>query len=427
MARGGEANVGAAATRGAGSRLRLVTARPDVIEYGLASLGSALAVAILWLRTDLKTMGTAAFADPGWDRHLYIELAREAPFDFRLAPYCWRVLAAWLAKAMPLGLQASFETVTVVALIGGGVAVYSLIRAVGFSRMHGALGVLLLFGMGWGPKFQLSDFWVPDALAFAVTVGALTLAAKRQLLATAIVMAVGVLAKESVLFVAPLVYTLGARTMIDRRWLLRAALVAAPALVVFVGIRVAIPQDNGDAAYIATMPPVISRFPELFGEYGYRERLDSIAQEQRWAHKEWSDWDRYFTDPFGLLLLGLAIVGGVRTPVLAAKLSPFLLLVYSQLLFATDTQRLLVLAFPALAWLAMEGTKELRDRIGLDARGLVPLAAVLFALTLRDPSGYGRTLWIEALLVCGYLPLGVVVRRVGLSHSPGHAPTPPGP
>jgi hypothetical protein len=403
-------------------RLRL--SRPAVIEYGLATLASAAAVAILWYRTDLKTMGTAAFADPGWDRHLYIELARRAPFDFRLAPYCWRVLAPWLAKALPLGLQASFQTVTVVALVAGGLAVYALIRAVGFSKTHGALALLLLFGIGWGPKFQVSDFWVPDATAFAFTVVALLLAARRQLVAVAVVMAAGVLAKESVLFVAPLVYTLSARRLFDRRWLLKAALAAIPALAVVSGIRIAIPQDNGNAAYIATMPPVISRFPELFGEYSYSERFDSIAREQRWEHREWTDWDRYFTDPFGALLLGLAVAGTVRTPILAAKLAPYLVLVYSQLLFATDTQRLLVLAFPALAWLAVEGADELRERVGLAPAVLVPLAAALFALVLRYPAGYGRSVWLEALLVVVYVPLAVAGGRRCPSLRPASPPAP---
>jgi hypothetical protein len=394
--------------------------RPAVIEYGLATLGSAFAVAILWLRTDLKTIGTVAFADPGWDRHLYIELAREEPFDFRLAPYCWRVLAPWLAKALPFGLQASFQTVTVVALVAGGLAGYALIRAVGFSKTHGALSMLLLFGMGWGPKFQLSDFWVPDATAFAFTVVALLLAARRQPVAVAVVMAAGVLAKESVLFVAPLVYTLNARRLFDRRWLLKAALAAIPALVVAGGIRIAIPQDNGNAAYIATMPPVISRFPELFGEYSYSERLDSIAREQRWGDRQWSDWDRYFTDPFGVLLLALAVAGAAHKPLLAAKLAPFLVLVYSQLLFATDTQRLLVLAFPALAWLAMEGVDDLR----VGPAALIPLAAVLFALSLRDPAGYGRGVWLEALLVVGWVPLAAAVghRRPSLRPASPSAP-----
>jgi hypothetical protein len=397
---------------GRGLNRRLLLLRPMLTEYGLVTLGSAFAVAILWLRTDLKTMGTAAFADPGWDRHLYIELARRPLFDFQLAPYCWRVLTPWLAKALPFGLQTSFQTVTAIALVAAGVAAYALVRAVGFPRLHGALAMLLLFGMGWGPKFQLSDFWVPDSTAFAFTVVALLLAARRRLVAVALVMALGVLAKESVLFVAPLVYTLGARIPVDRRWFLKAALAVVPAVIVFVGVRVAIPQDNGDAAYIATMPPVISRFPELFGEYSYRERFESVAQEQRWAHREWRDWDRYFTDPFGVLLLGLAALGAIRKPMLAVKLSPFLVLVYAQLLLATDTQRLLVLAFPALAWLAMEGVEELRTRFGVATAALIPLAAALSLLALRQPDAYGRGVWLETAIVVSYAALWYVAGRV---------------
>jgi len=139
-------------------------ALPRLAEYVTVFFAAAVAVALLVIRTDLKTMGTAAFADPGWDRHLYIEMARRGPFDFHLAPYCWRILEPALAAALPFDLQASFMTVTLAALVGLGAAVYGLVRTAGFSPWHGLIAMLLFFSLGWGPKFVVSDFWVPDAL-----------------------------------------------------------------------------------------------------------------------------------------------------------------------------------------------------------------------------------------------------------------------
>lgn len=396
-------------------------------EYAWAAAGAALAVLLLALRTDLKTRGTALFADPGWDRHLYLEMARRDLLDFRLAPYCWRVLVPWTAKLLPFSLQASFLTITVVALVAAGVATFVLVRAAGFSRVHGALAMLLFFSLGWGPKFVLSDFWVPDATVFVFVTIAIVLAAKDRAVWLCVVLAAGVLAKESVIFAAPLLYTLHARGFIDWRRLARTALVAAPAIVLLVALRLLIPEANGDLGHIATMPPEISRFPELFSEYSYSQRFDEIGREYRWGDRAWGDLDRYFSDPFGVLLLTLAVLGCVRRPGLALRLAPFLLLVYFQLLFATDTQRLIVLAFPAVAWLAMHGAELLHGRLRLHPAALLPLAALLFAITLRDPARYDTPVLPLALLVGSYLVAAVAVALVSkrANGRPRPNPVPP--
>jgi len=373
------------------------------VEYLLVLFGSAAAVALLVLRTDLKTMGTAAFADPGWDRHLYIEMARGGLFDFWLAPYCWRLLEPALAAALPFDLQASFMTVTFAALVGLGVAVYGLVRVSGFSRWHGAIAVLLLYSLGWGPKYVVSDFWVPDALGTLFLVVAIIFAVRKRPIEMAVTLTVGVLAKESVLFAVPLFYTLNARRFGDWRQLGTTLLVAAPALAVLVAVRLLIPEANGDGSYIATLPPVISRFPEIFPPYSYIDRFNEIARESRWADRSWADFDAYFTDPFGVALLLLAGIGVVRKPVLAASLVPFLVLVYSQLLFATDTQRLLVLAFPALALLAMPGLDAVAGWLRVQAPFFAPAAVALFALMLVAADEFGSPLLFQTAILLATL------------------------
>ena len=406
----GEAMTAApAGTAGAGTRMRRrirSALSPRLAEYLLALLGSAIAVALLVLRTDLKTVGTAAFADPGWDRHLYIEMARRGLFDFRLAPYCWRILEPALAAALPFGLQASFMTVTFAALIGLGAAVYGLVRVAGFSRWHGAIAVLLLYSLGWGPKFVVSDFWVPDALGTLFLVVAIIFALRNRPIEMAVTMAIGVLAKESVLFAAPLFYTLNARSIGDWRQLRTTLLVVAPAIAVLVALRLLIPEANGDHAYTATMPPVISRFPELFPPYDYIDRFREIARESRWAHRSWADFDAYVADPFGVALLALAVIGVARKPVLVLRLAPFVLLVYSQLLFATDTQRLLVLAFPALALLAMPGLDAVGGWLCVRISLFLPAAFALFALALVSRDDYGSQLLFQTAVLLAWLAAG---------------------
>ncbi|MEP6872656.1 MAG: hypothetical protein ABI939_12525, partial [Anaerolineaceae bacterium] len=328
-----------------------------------------------------------------------------ASFDFRLAPYCWRILQPALAAALPFSLQASFMTVTFAALIGLGAAVYGLARVAGFSRWHGAIAVLLLYSLGWGPKFVVSDFWVPDALGTVFLVVAIIFALRNRPIETAISLAVGVLAKESVLFAAPLFFTLNARSVGDWRRFRTTLLVVAPAIVVLLAMRMLIPQANGDLRYISTMPPVISRFPEILPPYSYISRFNEIGREFRWGDRAWGDFDAYVTDPFGVALLVLAGFGVVRRPCLGLRLAPFVLLVYSQLLFATDTQRLLVLAFPALALLTMPGLDAVAGWLRVQVGLFVPAAFALFVLTLVPRDDYGSPLLLQTTVLLAWLLL----------------------
>ncbi len=387
-------------------------------EYWLIVAASAVAVPLLAWRTDLYTTGTATFADPGWDRHAYRELARRGLLDFKLAPYCWRVLVPWLAKLQPWPLQAGFLTVALAALVATGPAVYGLVRATGASRSAAAAMALAFYSLGWAARYPLADFWIPDATGFLLTVLAMWLIVEKRWWAACALLAAGVLAKESVIFAGSLAFTWHLRGWRDWRTPARALLVTAPALLVLIGVRLLIQPENGNDAYIATMPPQISRFPELFEEYDYRQRYTDIVVNDRWAHRNWDDLDRYLFDPFGLPVLALTVLGAVARPGKAARLAPFLLLVYAQLLFATDTQRLLVLASPALAILSGGSTSRAGPRRAqLDAAMLGGFAGVVI-VTLFDANDFGAQVWREAAGFVVGAGLGAAGARFGSIHNP---------
>ena len=379
------------------ARLEASLQRPGS-DYLLVAVLSALAVGLISLRLDFKTIGTAAFADPGWDRHLYREMARRDPFDFHIAPYCWRILIPALARLNPWSLQSGFLTVALGCALATGPALYWLVRGVGGSKSSAAIMVVLFYSLGWSARFALSDFWVPDAASMFVTTLAMALIVRKLWWQAAVALAVGVLVKESVIFVAPLAFSWHARGLLDWRALRLAVAVTLPAVVVLGGTRLLIEQRNDDAAYIATMPPQISRFPELYRDYNYGDRYRTIVKEDRWPHRELKDFDRYIFDPLGLPLLVLAVVGGSLDPTRALRLLPFLLLVYAQLLFATDTQRLIVLAAPALAVLAASAA----NHVAAWRRGEVVLAAAalfVFLATLWDANSFGAQSKVEAAVL----------------------------
>ncbi len=377
-------------------------------EVAAVALLSAIAVALVASRTDLKTIGTAAFADPGWDRHLYREMARRSVFDFQIAPYCWRVLMPLLAKLPPWSTQTGFLTTSAMALVVTGPMTYLLVRAVGGSRTVAVGFVFAFYSLGWAARFAISDFWVPDAMSMAFTCGAMWLVATKRWLAAGIVIAVGVFAKESVIFVAPLAFTWHARSWRDWPAARRALLIGAPAVLFIVLLRLIVQPENGNESYIASMPPEISRFPELFGDYNYVQRYRDIAIDDRWAHRDWGDLDRYFVDPFGPVLLVVAAAGALAEPKRALRLSPFLGLVYSQLLFATDTQRLLVLAFPALAILGATGIHRFGKRLRVSEIAFCGAFGGLFVASLIDANEFGSRFWIEVSVAASCLAVGAL-------------------
>ena len=97
-------------------------------------------------------------------------------------------------------------------------------------------------------------------------------------------LAVAVLAKESALVAAPLYYMLNTRRPLDARLAMRSFLAVVPALVLMVALRLVVESRNGDAAYMAAMPEIIRRFPDLYPPYDYRDLARHIGYEQRWHY-----------------------------------------------------------------------------------------------------------------------------------------------
>lgn len=385
----GPAATGLSAATGPGAVPR--TALPGRLNWREAAFALGLAAILtllLVLTTDLKTEGTALYRDPGWDRHLYRAMADGRQLDFGLAPFNRRILVPLLAGALPGGLQGGFFTVTVLAAIAAGSGMYTLARTAGVGPAFAVLGVLLLFSMGWGLKFAVADFWIPDATVLAFVVWAMVLARGRDLWVFTVVVAVGVLAKESVLFVLPLAYTLGARGPADGRRLKRSALAALPPLAVWGVLHAAIPARNGDLAYMATLPEIIRRFPDLYAHYDYRTLLHDIGYEQRWFARDWHTVRQYTVEPLGLPALALAAVSLRRHWRLALQLAPFVAAVYVQLLFATDTQRLISVAGPAFCLLAVLGANDLARAMTGAAAVAVAFGTAAMALTLVRPAAY---------------------------------------
>lgn len=376
----------------------------------------ALPLFLSFLLTSALLFG-ARFVLPGhpnfpkpWDHHKYIWMATDNPLDFHVAPFCWRILVPGLAKVLPFDLEWSFFVIAFAGVWMTGVAVYFLALQWFPSPPYGLVALLTFFSLGWAGKLVLRNFWLPDSLGFFfVALAVYAILARRDAL-FALSVALGVLAKESVFFVVPLYYTLRTDRWIDPGLLKRCVLLALPAALALVLLRVFIPAWNEDPALLSTLPETVRLVQEGSSSYGYLELFRSVGLERLRNASLW-DLYSYSAGTFGAILL-LPLFAPKRAGLLLLRFLPFLLLVYAQLLFAVNTERLLVLAFPAVLLMALAGIEGLSERLSIGPGWFVPLAFAFVALNVVFPGYFSvAQLGAQVAVLLGFLTLCLIAWR----------------
>jgi hypothetical protein len=343
-------------------------------------LAAAAFLGVLWSRTQHLVPGHPWWTFPG-DHHIYLYMAQHPVGDLHLAPWGWRILEPGIVRVLPGSSRLGFQIVGVASLCVAATCVYWICRRLGFDRRLASAGLLLFISLSFATKYAMFDFWLVDPLAFAFTALAVLFAVERRAVAFACCLAIGVLAKESVVFAAPLLYTFGADRTFDRRAARRAALAALPAVLVLAAVRLAIPAWNGQP-YALGLPGPIAANARTVPDYS------AIAVARATLTRRANELPSTIVSTvsaFGLLIGVLPFLGGHRAARLAARFSPFLVLVVLQEVFAFNTERLLVLAFPAVVPLAVCGLRTLRDH-GVSDAALLGTCAAFAGLQLVFPS-----------------------------------------
>ncbi len=351
-------------------------ARP-IAARGLVLLTALvlLLVGLLWVRTVKLVPSDPAYGLPR-DHHMYAFMATHPVGSLHIAPWGWRLLGPALAPLFPGSVMVGFQVLAAGALSLTALGMFLVVRALGFDHRLATIGLILFLSLGYAVKFNLYDFWLTDPPAFLFTTAALLCVVLRLDIGFAICLAIGVLAKESVFFVVVLHYGLRAKRPLDPRAALNTLLLALPAIAVLIGVRAAIPSWNGRPSYLASLPLPIRRNARTLPSYNAVDVLRTVARQ---------DWLRTLLDTlsaFGVTVGLLVVLGARAARGLALRLTPFLVLVLSQLLFALNTQRLVALAFPAVIILALEGVRWLRDEGHAGEGILLVLAVGTFGLGL---------------------------------------------
>lgn len=376
----------------------------------------------LFLRTRQLGPGQAEFAQPA-DHHKYIHMAEHDPFGFHIAPFCRRVGVPLLAKLIPARTHASFALLAFLAVSGTGIGLYALALSFGFRRAVAAVGVLAFFSLGWAAKFPLHNVYLPDAMVLLLVTLCILCCQTRRWLLLAGLLALGVTIKESVLLVAPMVLVLPSNR--HRGALLHRIAAVLPALAVLAALHIGIPAWNDDPAYSRTLPSELRQVDTNAPGYGLLRQIRRIGP-LRWADRSLSAVHAYSVGTFGALSLILPWFDARRNVRRLLCFLPFLALVYAQLFFATDTQRLLVVASPVVLVLALHGVDRLDRACGVRPSVMILIPSALFALNLLDPDRIAVPTRVEACVLGAGALVALATRQPrraqGAGDTSGHLP-----
>ncbi|HEX8969595.1 MAG TPA: hypothetical protein VF937_17055, partial [Chloroflexota bacterium] len=157
-----------------------------------------------------------------------------------------RLLGPLIVHALPLDPQSGFLLLTLASLATTSLLTWLTAREVVGDEARALVSIPLLMGT-WVVAPNVREFGLVDPLAWVFVAGVWLATIRRQWWPAALVAAVGVVAKEIVVLAA----FAAAAAAFDRRQPWRMILVAAPAVLVFVGLTLAYPGSGTDAsAYV---------------------------------------------------------------------------------------------------------------------------------------------------------------------------------
>lgn len=285
------------------------------------------------------------------------------------APFCWRVLTPWLVFGLTqlgVSLQNGFLLVSVFGLCGAIICVYVLLRIFG-ATLWQALAITLLFQAQYVVGLLgLWDYERTDPLSYFLLALAFMLYWRNHPRWLIVVLSLAALNRETALFA---VAAFAGEQIVHRDWQrLKAYLPAyiAPILILLI-LHVAIYQ-------VGTY--------NVFREIGYSwtERTNLVGRGS--TQMAVGNVNVYALNLYHLtinaygLLLPLLLLQFIHPPCIARRPEAwiFLLLTAIQVVFATDDERLMFIAFPIVAIAAWHELRWLAQRVKL------PVAAIAFPL-----------------------------------------------
>jgi hypothetical protein len=183
---------------------------------------------------------------PRGDDLVYQRMA-EHPFAVHTFPFAYRIGLPWLVHVLPFSYTASFELLAWTA--AGGAAGFAFVLMCRLDTPR-SLAAGLALALAISPPMlivALREGRNTDAITMSFMMAATLFVVERRLRALTAALVLGVLFREAVLFVVPLAYAVWATRAWDAGAAKRALLAAAPALLAFAVLHLAIPTVGRDA------------------------------------------------------------------------------------------------------------------------------------------------------------------------------------
>jgi len=177
---------------------------------------------------------------PRGDDLIYEKMADD-PFSTHTFPFAYRILVPTVVHVLPFGHTFSFS---LLAWLATGIAagfMFALLQRVGAPA---SLAAGLALCLALSPPLlivSLRQGRNVDAATVAVMVAAVLFMVDDRRGALAVTLAIGALTRESAMFLVPLAYAIWAERLWDLEAAKRVAVVAAPAVVIYVALRLSLP------------------------------------------------------------------------------------------------------------------------------------------------------------------------------------------
>ncbi|MCK9995004.1 MAG: hypothetical protein KAH56_01855 [Candidatus Krumholzibacteria bacterium] len=344
-------------------------------DWGIAAALAVVLIFILVLRVDRITVDHPVFA-AGGDHLSYHAMASGQTGNIG-APFCYRVLIPGLVKILPLSVESGFYLQTLAFLWATGIVLFLVLRELGENRFFAWTGIVLFYGLNWAGKFTLWNFWLTDPALFFFGISAFYAILKNKTLSLVLIVTLGVLAKESMIFILPLYYGYQARKFLDWRVAGTTLLIGLIPLGLILTMRIIISSPN-------QIEPL-----ELFRQIG----IPRLTKNLKWTILGGT------VGTWGILIFILALLGLRHQRGLGRAAIFFLPVVYIQPLFAINRDRLLVFGFILVIPLAVAGMRWIATRYKLSRWMTIGFVTLPFLFLLLKNDFRPASLKLQLMLL----------------------------
>ena len=338
-----------------------------------------LATMTIRMRTEMFSPTTPSWNEPV-DHWKYEYVAEHPLGSFHIQPMCWRIGVPLLTRLLPFSTYRNFEILTILFYVLSGFIIYLWLLAIPRPRDEAILGVILFYSMGAVVKLVLGGVETPDPGSYFFTLLALYAIYTGQDFLCAAALALGMFTKETLMVAVPLHYSLKAAGLFDMKRLRRSILVGAPAVIVFVAIRMLIPAWNDRDDYVRSLPFIYTQVSAGKVNYDLRTAFEGTIR----TYRDYTPVDllRLFTwgslgVPFFLPFFDLK-----ENRKLLIRWAPYVFPILATLLIALNADRRMGSLFPVLIVMGLNGVRALSARLDASTRDFQVIFLLLFALQL---------------------------------------------